>query len=129
MGNGDLDADKCMEKMLATKVGRGLFPSTSSCIGASEHLQELGKNCASFLRETGKSLRQAMGFFLVGGLPTWFASKTLNTTEDEIGYFRKQPKQAAMNSLHRNYTQGINKQAFTEEEETVMKTFFWRRHP
>jgi hypothetical protein len=125
VGDGDPDADKYMEKMLPTKVGRGLFPSTAACIGAADHLIELGKNCASALKTTGKHLHQALGFFLVGGLPTSFASKTLNVTASAIHNFRKQPGPAAMTTMHWNYAPDPNTISFTGEEETVMRDFFF----
>jgi hypothetical protein len=125
VGDGDPDADKYMEKMLPTKVGRGLFPLTTACIGVAEHLIELGNNCATALKTCGKHLHQALGFFLVGGLPTSFASKTLNVTASAIYHFRKEPGPAAMTSLHWNYAPDPNTRSFTTEEETVMRDFFF----
>ena len=129
MGNGDVDADKYMEKMLPTKAGRRLFPSTSALIGVSEHLLELGRNCATLLKETGKHMKQALGFFLVGGLPTSFIAETLNSTKRGISHFHKQPVQAAMTSLFWNYAPNPESISFTEDEETVMEDFFFGRHP
>jgi hypothetical protein len=126
VGNGDADADEYMRKLLPTKVGRCLFPATSALIGASEHLQKLGKNCAKLLEQTGRHLKQALGFFLVGGLPTSFAVETLNITGPETSYYQKQPVPAAMKSLDQRYAPNIEKQTFTEAEESVMEDFFFR---
>jgi hypothetical protein len=119
-----------MSKLFRTKIGRSLFPSTSALIGASEHLQQLGKNCAVLLMKTGKHLKQAVGFFLVGGLPTSFAAGVLNTTGPETRYFQKQPVSAGMKSLEQKYApNNAASSAFTEEEESVMHNFFFGRHP
>jgi hypothetical protein len=126
VGNGDVDADQYMAKLLPTKVGRDLFPATSALIGATEHLRELGNNCAVLLKQTGKHMQQALGFFLVGGLPTSFAASVLNTTEPETRNYQRQPVQAAMTSLELDYAPNAASIAFTEAEESVMEAFFFR---
>ena len=127
MGNGDVDADAYMGKLLPTKVGRGLFPSTSALIDDSDHLVELGKNSANLLKQFGKHQKQAVGFFLVGGLPTSAAAKLLNITSSETSYYQQQPVQAAMKSMERNYApKEASSSPFTEEEESVMEDFYFR---
>ena len=126
VGNGDGDADEYMSKCLPTQVGRGLFPSTSALIGDADHLQELGKNCAKLLAQTGRHLKQAMGFFLVGGLPTKTAANILNVTEPEARYYQRQPGPAAIISLELSYAPNAASAAFTEAEESVMEDFFFR---
>jgi hypothetical protein len=116
-----------MGKLLPTKVGRGLFPSTAAMIGATDHLLELGKNCAILLKQFGKHMKQAVGFFLVGGLPTSIAAKMLNITSSETSYYQKQPVQAAMKSMERNYApKEASSPAFTEGQEKVMEDFYFR---
>jgi hypothetical protein len=126
VGNGDVDADEYMAKLLPTKVGRGLFPSTSALIEAGDHLQELGKNCAKLLAHTGKHLKQALGFFLVGGLPTSVAAEILNSTGPETRYYQRQPVPTAMTSLELNYAPNSETSAYTVEEESVMKAFYFK---
>ena len=126
MGNGDVDADEYMSKLLPTKVGRGLFPLTATLIGAAEHLTELGNNCKHLLEKTGRHLKQAIGFFLVGGLPTSVAAGILNITVPQTSYYQKQPVSAGTKSLEHDYAQNTEISAFTEEEESVMKDFFFR---
>lgn len=129
MGNGDFDADEYMGKLLPTKVGRGLFPSTSAMIGTTDHLRQLGNNCATLLATAGKNLKRALGFFLVGGLPTSIVADVLNTTGPETRNYRRQPEAQAMTSLKQsNATQIANgrNSDFTEEEESVMEDFFFR---
>jgi len=118
-----------MGKLLQTKVGGGLFPSTSALIGANDHLHELGRNCAKLLKTTGRHLKQAIGFFLVGGLPTSFASEVLNTTDPETRYFQKQTVPVAMTSLELNYAPNAAGSSFSEAEGRVMEDFFFGRHP
>jgi hypothetical protein len=126
VANGDVDADQYLKKLLPTRVGRGLFPSTSALIGATDHLVELGKNCSTLLAHTGRHLRQAVGFFLAGGLPTSVAVEVLNTTGPELAYFRRQPVQLAMTSLELDYAPNSACKAFTEAEESVLEAFFFR---
>jgi len=71
-------------------------------------------------------LKQAVGFFLVGGLPTAFAARVLNATEADIRYYQKQPRPAAMDSLELSYNPNTASAAFTEAEESVMEDFFFR---
>jgi hypothetical protein len=126
VGNGDPNADEYMEKMLPTKVGRGLFPLTSAHIGVKDHLLTLGQNCATLLERSGKHLRQALGFFLVGGLPPSFMAETLNTTSREINNFQKQPVQTAIYTLNWNYAPDPNRKSFNVQEENVMEDFFFQ---
>jgi hypothetical protein len=126
VGNGDVDADKYLSKLISTKTGRGLFPATSELIGATEHLRELGRNCANLVARTGKHLKKALGFFLVGGLPTQFAAEILNTTGSEINHFQKTPTSNSTTTLKTDYAANTAKSAFTEQEESVMETFFFR---
>jgi hypothetical protein len=126
VGNGDVDADEYMSKLIPTKVGRGLFPATSALIGAADHLHELGKNCANLLKQTGRHLKQALGFFLVGGLPTSFAAEVLNITGPETSYYQRQPVSAAIKSLDRSYAPNTTTSKISEAEESVMEKFFFR---
>jgi hypothetical protein len=112
--------------LLPTKVGRGLFPSTSALIGAADHLHALGKNCAKLLKQTGKHMRQALGFFLVGGLPTSISTEILNITGPEASYYQKQPVPAAMTTLDLNYAPNANKSKTSDAEESIMEAFFFR---
>ncbi len=115
-----------MSKLLPTQVGRCLFPATSALVGAADHLHELGKNCAKLLADTGRHMKQALGFFLVGGLPTSIAAEMLNITGSETRYYQRQPVPAAMKSLGLNYAPKTASSVFTEAEESVMKDFFFR---
>ena len=126
MGNGEVDADEYLSKLLPTKVGRGLFPSTSALIGATEHLQDLGRNCAKLLKYAGKHLKQALGFFLVGGIPTSIAAEILNTTGPETKYYQRQPVQVAMTTLELKSAPKTENLHFTEEEESVMEMFYFK---
>jgi hypothetical protein len=71
-------------------------------------------------------MKQAVGFFLVGGLPTAMAAKILNITGPETRYYQKQPVAAAMESVERNYASNATRQHFTEAEESVMEDFYFR---
>jgi hypothetical protein len=126
VGNGEVDADEYLSKLLPTKVGRGLFPSTSVLVEAADHLYELGQNCVKLLAQTGKHLKQAVGFFLVGGLPTSAAAGILNTTGRETNYYQRQPLAAGMASLSQNYDPNAADKSFTEAEEIVMEAFFFK---
>jgi hypothetical protein len=115
-----------MGKLLPTKVGHGLFPLTSALIGANDHLRELGMNASKLLANVGKHVRQAVGFFLVGGLPTKFAAEMLNITGPETNYFQGQPATAAMKSLKLNYAPNVAGGEYTEAEESIMEDFYFR---
>jgi hypothetical protein len=71
-------------------------------------------------------MKQALGFFLVGGLPTSFAARMLNTTGSETRYYQRQPVPAAMASIEVNYASNFASSSFTEAEESVMENFFFR---
>jgi hypothetical protein len=71
-------------------------------------------------------MKQALGFFLVGGLPTQFAARMLNTTDSETRYYQRQPVPAAMASIGVNYASNFASSSFTEAEESVMENFFFR---
>ena len=126
MGNGDADADKYLSKVITTRLGRGLFPETAALIGATEHLRELGRNCANLLANTGKHLTRVIGFFLVGGLPTCFAKQILDTTGPKINSYQKTPIATSTATLGQDYAANTARSAFTEGEESVMEAFFFR---
>jgi hypothetical protein len=112
--------------MLSTTAGRFLFPETSAHIGISDHLRQLAKNTRTALAKVGKHMHQALGFFLVGGLPTRAAADVLNTTEPQIRLLQKEPSHAAIRSLGLDYDPKAKNKDFTKAEERVMEDFFFK---